>query len=370
MQVTPPSAPPSAVPVPPHTRRPRYAGSNPRRFSERYKELSLDPETLLKVEASGKTAAGTHRPVALDECLAALALRPGDVAVDATFGHGGHAAAMLRCLAPHGSLLALDADGETLARTQARLRALSHGEDALTCVHSNYAALAAVLQQHHPGGVDAVLVDCGVSSMQLDDPARGMTMKRDGPLDMRLDRSKGRTAADVIAASSREALAALLVDGADEPHAEAVAAALAGRRLATTGGLASAVRAALPRSLSPAEAGLSVRRVFQALRVATNDELRRLDALLAALPRVLKPGGRAALLSFHSGEDRRVKAAFRAGLQAGVYSIVSDMIRPSLAEQRANPRAAPAKLRWAVRAADDAATGDGGTRQQNRGERE
>jgi 16S rRNA (cytosine1402-N4)-methyltransferase len=288
------------------------------------------------------------------EVLTALSpvLRPGAVAVDCTLGYGGHTAELLSRIAPGGRLYAFDADGEELSKTVARLRSLGYDEDALVCTHANYAAAAKTVLSREPGGVDALLADLGCSSMQLDDPRRGFGYKRDGPLDMRLDTSRGQPASELLREQDALSLEAMLTENSDEPHAQRIAQRLCARggpSFDSTVQLADAVRAALPSGLDHAASELSVRRVFQAIRIAVNKEFDRLDALLVQLPLMLKPGGRAAVISFHSGEDRRVKAAFKDGILSGVYAEASGVVRPSLAEQRGNPRAACAKLRWAQR---------------------
>ena len=337
-------------------RRPRYRGANPRKFAEKYKELQPGryPDDVAKVVAGGKTAAGSHRAIMVAEVLAALAPRPVEVAVDCTLGYGGHAAEILRAVQPGGRLIALDVDPIEGPRTEARLRALGFPAAALVVHRRNFAGLAALLAAEAPGGVDLILADLGLSSMQIDDPARGFTFKDDGPLDMRMDPSKGKSAAQWLAATHEVALARALAENADEPRAAEIAAAIVRARgrspLATTRDLAAVVRAAYPRQ--PADAALdAVRRVFQAIRIAVNDEFAALDALLRALPAALAPGGRVAILSFHSGEDRRVKLAFKAGYDTGIYaSTTTEVIRASPDERRANPRSTAAKLRVAVRA--------------------
>ena len=351
----------------PHRRRPRYAGRNPRRFDEKYKERDPErhAETVAKVLASGKTPAGTHRPVMVREILEVLAPRPGDLAVDATLGHGGHAREILPRLQPGGHLIGLDADPIELPKAEARLRALGFGPETLTVRRSNFAGLPQVLvddfgarlwaeNQPHTAalqpGANIILADLGVSSMQIDDPARGFSVKLEGPLDMRMNPERGQPASALLQRLKPEALADLLAEYADEPDAALLATALAGKKFATTTELARAARAALPR-LHKDAADLAVRRVFQALRIAVNDEFSALETFLRQLPMCLKSGGRAAILTFHSGEDRRVKKAFAAGFREGLYSeITREVIRPSAEERYSNPRSAPAKLRWARRA--------------------
>lgn len=339
--------PPAAVP---HKRRVRYRGKNPRRYEEKYKEHGRDPETIAKVIAAGKTPVGTHRPILVAEILAALAPQPGELAVDATLGYGGHAQEILPRLLPGGHLLGLDQDPLELPKTEARLRALGFDASVFTAHRSNFAGLPQILAAQNLSGADVILADLGVSSMQIDDPARGFSVKLNGPLDMRMNPQRGQSAAAWLEKISAAALGDLLVANADEPNAAHLAPALAGKQFTTTLQLANAIRAVLPR-LGKEDADATVRRVFQTLRIAVNDEFSALDTWLRFLPACLKPGGRAAILTFHSGEDRRVKKAFANGLADGTYAqIAEDVIRPTPAEQFSNPRSAPAKLRWAVRA--------------------
>jgi 16S rRNA (cytosine1402-N4)-methyltransferase len=336
---------------PPHKRRVRYPGRNPRRFEDKYKEQGpqRDPETIAKVLAAGKTPAGTHRPIMVAEILAALAPRPGEVAVDCTLGYGGHAQEILVCLQPGGRLVGLDADPIELPKTEARLRGLHYGPDVFTAHRSNFAGLSQVLVACGLEGADLILADLGLSSMQIDDPARGFSVKMDGPLDMRMNPARGQPASALLESLKPGALADLLVENADEPRAAELSAALAGGRFGSTLALADAVRAALPGA-SAEEADLAVRRTFQALRIAVNDEFSALETFLRHLPACLNPGGRVAILTFHSGEDRRVKKAFQARMRDGVFAeVVREVIRPTPEEIRSNPRSAPAKLRWARR---------------------
>lgn len=336
----------------PHKRRPRYRGRNPRRFEEKYKEH--DPQryrkTIAKVLASGKTPAGTHRPVMVAEILEVLAPKPGEVAVDCTLGYGGHAQEFIPRLQPGGRLLGLDADPLELPKTEARLHALGFGPGVFNAHRSNFAGLPQVLAAAGLDGADVILADLGVSSMQIDAPARGFSVKLEGPLDMRMNPKRGQSTSALLEKIRPDALAALLVENADEPHAAMLAPALAGKCFATTTSLTAAIRAAL-LCVNKGAADLSVRRVFQALRIAVNDEFSALDTLLRNLPACLNPGGRVAILTFHSGEDRRVKKSFEAGLRDGAYAAIApEVIRPTSEERNSNPRSAPAKLRWARRA--------------------
>lgn len=336
----------------PHRRRPRYSGKNPRKFAEKYKEHAPEryPDAVAKVLASGKTPAGAHRPIMVEEILAVLDPKPGQIAADCTLGYGGHAQEILRRLAPGGRLLGLDVDPLELPRTEARLRGAGFGPEIFAAHRSNYAGLPKVLGLEQLTGVDLVLADLGLSSMQIDNPARGFSVKAAGPLDMRMNPDRGQPASEWLRKVDAAKFAALLEENADEPQAALLAEALAGGSYATTAELARAIRRALPRA-DEEESDLAVRRVFQAIRIAVNDEFAALETFLRALPGCLRAGGRVAVLTFHSGEDRRVKKAFQAGLQSGVYAeIAREVIRASPEERRANPRSTPAKLRWARRA--------------------
>ena len=346
-----------------HRRRKRYGGTHPKTFDERYKEKdpARFPEIAEHVRAQGRTPAGTHVPILVEEVLLALSPRAGDVVADLTLGHGGHARAFLERIGPSGRLIAFDHDAATLDATRARL--LAEGLAARVSFHAvHHAALPDVIASEGIVGCDVVFADLGLSSMQIDDPARGFSYRKDGPLDMRMDARRKRTAGSVLATISEADLAAALADLADEPEAAAIAkavvAARAFRPIETTLGLAEVVLRAQGWTSEAWKAHAKehagdphpAARTFQALRILVNDELSGLDRLLAVLPWCLRAGGRAAILSFHSGEDRRVKHAFRAGLDAGHYEAVSDeVVRASPAEVGKNPRAAPAKLRWARR---------------------
>jgi 16S rRNA (cytosine1402-N4)-methyltransferase len=289
----------------------------------------------------------------LHEVLRCLRPVAGEVAVDCTLGGGGHARAMLERVRPGGRLVGLDVDSLELPRTEARLAAAGFGPDMFVAHEGNFAGLPGVLAAHGLATVDLMLADLGVSSMQLDNPDRGFSYRAPGPLDMRMNPVRGESATQLIARLDAEDLARLLDENADEPHAILIARLLKEQPLMTTDAAERQVRLGLNRALpalARTDVKMSVRRTFQALRVAVNDEFAALDALLRSVPQCLAPGGRVAMLTFHSGEDRRVKKAFLAGRRAGLYSAVADkVIRATKEETRANRRASSAKLRWAVR---------------------
>ena len=372
---------------PPRRRRPRYAGTHPRAFSEKYKEHdpARFPEERAKVLASGRTPAGSHVAVLVAEVLAALAPGPGDTAVDATLGFGGHATEILRRVLPGGRLLALDVDPIELPKARARLKALAESlgdAGAVRCVRRNCAGLRRLLEAEGLArGADVILADLGASSMQLDDPARGFSWKHDVPLDLRMNPERGQPAGALLRKMKEKEIEDFLRRYGDEPEAARIAAALR----ATIDGL-SAARAPhdaaepsggsdslhllgnllrtsdVTRAVELAYKGKSshhaseakkssLQRTFQAIRILVNDELTALESFLRDLPHCLAPGGRVAILTFHSGEDRLVKKAFAAGRADGAYTEVSrEVVRASAEERRANPRSAPAKLRRAVRA--------------------
>jgi 16S rRNA (cytosine1402-N4)-methyltransferase len=295
-----------------------------------------------------------HIPVLMDQVLEALAPSPGQVVVDCTLGLGGHATELLRSIQPGGRLIGLDFDPANMAAAKRRLE-LTGGQFDL--FHSNFAALPAVLAGAGVEQVDAVLADLGVASTQIDDPARGFSYRRPGPLDMRMDPTRGQPASVLVNRLSEKELEAALLELGDETDAPQIARLVVERRAAapiqTTQDLMAIVCEARRFTIERA-AGARLHpaaRTFQALRILVNRELANLDWLLRVLPDVLKPGGVAAIISFHSGEDRRVKAAFRDGERAGVYTAVAG--EPLVAceeEKEFNPRSRSAKLRWARRA--------------------
>ena len=295
-----------------------------------------------------------HIPIMVREVLDCLRPQPGDFVVDCTLGSGGHARHLLAAVAPGGHLLGLDLDDVERSRTEARMRLDGFDETVFTSQHASFASLTDVLASPRAPRANVILADLGVSAMQFDEPARGFSYKVVGPLDMRMNANAGPTAAALIAAVSEGDLATLLREHSDEPHAEIIARILKSTPSHTTHGTERHIRLALQAAMPDAGKSaikMSIRRTFQALRIAVNDEFRALDALLASLPECLAPGGRVAVLTFHSGEDRRVKKAFQAGCRAGVYSAIAErVIRSQKAETFANRRASAAKLRWAVRA--------------------
>ena len=342
--------------APVHQRRVRYHGKNPRRFEERYKEL--DPvryaEDVEHILAKGNTPAGMHRPVCVEEILAVLDPKPGEIGLDCTLGYGGHSSRLMPRLLPGGMLFAVDVDPLELPRAERRMREQGYDEVTFVARHLNFAAIRALLAESG-GGFDCVLADLGVSSMQLDNPTRGFTYKADGPLDLRLNPERGRPASELLKAVTLPRLEKILSEFADEPHARDIARAIlsAPQPLDSTEKLATAIRAGL-RNVTPrlieSMIKKSLTRTFMAIRIAVNEELSVLDHFLEVLPRCLKPGGRVAILSFHSGEDRRVKRAFAVGLEEAIYDkIAPGPVLPSAEEQRANPRSGCAKLRWAIR---------------------
>ena len=344
---------------PVHHRRIHYKGHYPKNFKEKYKELHPEKYGAIAghVTAKGNTPAGTHIPIMVEEILDFLQIRPGQQGFDATLGYGGHTRAMLARLQGRGHLYATDVDPIEIVKTEKRLRDAGYGEDILTIRHMNFAGIARLAAETGP--FDFVLADLGISSMQLDNPDRGFSYKADGPLDLRMNPDRGISAADLLRKLSQDDLVHLFVENSDEPYAEAIARTICGdlRRgtpIVTTTALHREVEKALeflPKKDRRDAVKKSSARVFQALRIDVNGEFDALVRFLDSLPGVLAPGGRVAVLTFHSGEDRLVKKAFKLYHNEGIYSAVArDVIRPSAAECARNPRAKPTKLRWAVKA--------------------
>ncbi len=341
-----------------HKRRVRYKGTHPRTFEEKYKELnpekySSDVDKIIK---SGKTPAGMHRSIMVREILDFLNIQPGQIGLDATLGYGGHTAKMLEKLQGQGHLYATDVDPIESEKTKKRLADAGYGPEILTIRRMNFANLDQVAPDTK---FDFVLADLGVSSMQIDNPERGFTFKFDGPLDLRLDPTAGVSAAERLRELDEEELIAMLVENSDEPYADRIARAIIrtqekGISIDTTKQLAAIVEDALgflPQKERKEAVKKSCQRTFQALRIDVNSEFEVLYSFLEKLPTVLNSGGRAAILTFHSGEDRLVKKAFKQYYKEGVYSEINDeVIRPSAQECFENPRAKSTKLRWAIKA--------------------
>lgn len=343
----------------PHKRRVHYSGTHPKRFEEKYKEH--DPEkyadTIEKVISKGSTPAGMHISICVNEILDFLQIQPGQQGLDATLGYGGHTRRMLEQLHGEGHMYALDVDPIEIVKTKQRLAEAGYGEDILTIKQTNFRNIDQVADE--AGGFDFILADLGVSSMQIDNPDRGFTYKFDGPLDLRLDPENGESAAERLREVSYEELVGMFQENSDEPYAEEIATVIMKRNrtknyVETTTQMKDAIEEALsfvPEKERKEAVKKSCQRCFQALRIDVNSEFEVLYDFLDKLPDALRPGGRVAILTFHSGEDRLVKRAFKAGAKAGVYSEVSkDVIRPSAEECARNPRARSTKMRWAVKA--------------------
>lgn len=343
----------------PHKRRVRYSGTHPRKFSEKYKELNPEKyqDTIERVISKGSTPAGMHISICVQEILTFLQIQPGMKGLDATLGYGGHSRKMLEALQGRGHLYALDVDPIEIVKTTKRLREAGFSEEIFTPISENFANVDRVAEQY--GSFDFLLADLGVSSMQIDNPERGFSYKQEGPLDLRLNPQNGEPASERLRKMNREEIEGMLIDNSDEPYAAEIARAIAGKlrkgqKIDTTTKLAELIGetlAFLPEKERKEAVKKSCARVFQALRIDVNSEFEVLEAFLTKLPSCMAPGGRIAILTFHSGEDRLVKRAFKEGKKAGIYSeVAEDVIRPSSEECVKNPRAKSTKMRWAVRA--------------------
>jgi 16S rRNA (cytosine1402-N4)-methyltransferase len=344
---------------PERIRRERYKGTHPKAFKEKYKELQPDvyKEDIAKVIEQGRTPAGMHRSICVDEILKFLSIVPGQIGLDATLGYGGHSLEMLKCLVPNGRLYAIDVDPVELPKTRDRLAALGFGPEVVVIKKMNFSGIDQIAQEAGP--LNFVLADLGVSSMQIDNPDRGFSFKIEGPLDLRLNPKSGKPASVLLKTISQQQLQELFFVNADEPYADKIAKAIIskierGITIATTTHLQQIITETLeflPANTRKDLTKKSCQRCFQALRIAVNNEFGVLDKFLEKLPDALAKGGRVAILSFHSGEDRRVKKSFQSLFREGIYSeITPDPIRPSAEESNTNPRARSAKLRWAIKA--------------------
>lgn len=341
-----------------HQRRPRYKGTHPKAFKDKYKELQpeLYADAVAKVIQKGNTPAGMHRSICVKEILEFLQITPGQTGFDATLGYGGHTLEMLKCLDSQGHLYATDVDTIELPRTIERLERLGYGPEIFTAVQTNFSNIDQITSKSGP--LNFVLADLGVSSMQIDNPERGFSFKTEGPLDLRLNPSKGVSAAVRLKTISQDELQGMLFENSDEPHCAEIAAAIVsaikkGREIETTGQLREIIKEALkflPERERDDEIKKSCQRSFQALRIDVNNEFEVLYEFLEKLPDALAEGGRVAILTFHSGEDRLVKKSFKRFYREGLYrEIAPEAIRPSAAECGSNSRARCAKLRWAIK---------------------
>ncbi|MEO5912234.1 MAG: 16S rRNA (cytosine(1402)-N(4))-methyltransferase RsmH [Pelobium sp.] len=345
--------------TPKSSRRVRYKGTHPKSFKEKYKELNPEnfSEDVEKVMQQGRTPAGMHRSICVSEILEFLNIQSGQIGMDATLGYGGHSLEMLKCLVPNGHLYATDVDPFELPKTRDRLTALGYGPEVLTIKKMNFSNIDLIAYESGP--LNFVLADLGVSSMQIDNPDRGFSFKIDGPLDLRLNPNSGKSAATLLSSLSQERLEEIFIDNSDEPYAEQIATSIIlairrGERITTTTHLKEIIKESL-NFLAPTSRAEEIKktcqRCFQALRIEVNNEFGVLEKFLEKLPDALATGGRVAILSFHSGEDRRVKKMFKAMFNAGIYSeIAPDPIKASAEEINSNPRARSAKLRWAIKA--------------------
>lgn len=342
-----------------HKRRVRYKGTHPRKFSEKYKEHNPEKyaDTIEKVIQKGSTPAGMHISIMVQEILEFLQIQPGQQGLDATLGYGGHTRKMLECLEGQGHMYGLDVDPIESEKTKKRLAEAGFGDDILTVKLMNFADIDQLLEE--TDGFDFILADLGVSSMQIDNPERGFSYKVDGPLDLRLNPEKGVSAAERLQNISRDELIGMLEENADEPYAKEIAEVIVnetrkGNKIDTTKKLAELIEKALvyvPKDERKDAIKKSCARTFQALRIDVNNEFEVLDSFLEKLPSVLKPGGRVAILTFHSGEDRLVKKSFKWHKQLGDYSeIAKDVVRPSKEECIRNSRSHSTKMRWAMKA--------------------
>lgn len=342
----------------PHKRRVRYSGTHPKRFSEKYKEHQPEKyaDVVEKVIRKGSTPAGMHISICVKEILDFLQIQPGQRGLDATLGYGGHTLEMLKCLKGEGHIYGLDVDPIESEKTKERLKKQGFGEDILTVKLLNFRNIDQVAEE--AGKFDFVLADLGVSSMQIDNPERGFSYKVDGPLDLRMNPQKGISAAQRLKEVTQEELYGMLLENADEPYAEEISKAVTRQRrirpVETTTDLKQVIEQALsfiPEKERKEAVKKSCQRSFQALRIDVNSEFEVLYDFLEKLPQVLAPNGRAAILTFHSGEDRLVKKSFKQFYKEGIYSDISkNVIRPSQEECARNSRARSTKMRWAIRA--------------------
>lgn len=342
-----------------HKRRKRYKGTHPRNFEDKYKELNPEkyPETIERVISKGSTPAGMHISIMVDEILDFLDIQPGQVGLDCTLGYGDHTSKMLEKLEGQGHVYGLDIDSIEIEKTTQRLRNKGFDENIFTSVLTNFRNIDEVSEKY--GKFDFVLADLGVSSMQIDNPERGFSYKKEGPLDLRLNPKAGRPAFEILKELSKEELENILVENSDEPYADILARNIysfirSGMEVETTGQLYKIIDKTLNFIEDKNRKDIvnkTAARVFQALRIEVNQEFEVLYEFVEKLPHILKPGGRVAILTFHSGEDRIVKKTFKEMKNSGVYEdVCRNVIRPTKEECHRNSRAKSTKMRWAIKA--------------------
>ncbi len=344
-----------------HKRRVRYSGTHPRKFNEKYKEHNPEKyaSEIDKIIKKGNTPAGMHISICVQEILDFLQIQPGQIGIDATLGYGGHTAKMLECLQGNGHVYGLDIDPIEIVKTTKRLRDKGFDESVFSAININFRNIDEVSRLHGP--FDFVLADLGVSSMQIDDPSRGFSFKRDTPLDLRLNPNIGIPVSQKLMTMDYFKIEEILRLYSDEPYATKIAAAITksnnqGNYIETTFDLRDIIT-----SVIEADTTVSMKqknfvtkktcqRVFQAFRIDINNEFDVLYDFLEKLPTILKPNGKVAILTFHSGEDRLVKKSFKELKNVGIYKDVArNVIRPSNDECNLNPRASSTKMRWAIK---------------------
>ena len=342
-----------------HKRRVRYKGTHPRTFEEKYKEHQPEKykDTIEKVIRKGSTPAGMHISIMVNEILEVLQIEAGEKGLDCTLGYGGHTRKMLECLHGQGHMYGLDIDPIEIVKTTKRLRDAGYGEDILTVIQDNFRNIDKISEKYGP--FHFLLADLGVSSMQIDNPKRGFSYKLEGPLDLRLDPEHGIPAAQRLRELSEDEIIGMLVENSDEPYAEEIAREIIktyrrGGKIDTTSQLRQVIEEALHFLTENKEKKDIIKktcqRVFQALRIDVNSEFEVLEEFLEKLPHIMAPGGRVAILTFHSGEDRLVKKIWKRQQREGLWQeIAKDVTRPSKEECHINGRARSTKMRWAIR---------------------
>ncbi|NOT38460.1 MAG: 16S rRNA (cytosine(1402)-N(4))-methyltransferase RsmH [Saprospiraceae bacterium] len=340
-------------------RRERYKGTHPKQFKDKYKELQADKyiADVEKIISQGKTPAGSHRSICVNEILEILKIAPGETGLDATLGYGGHCLEMLFCLNKTGMLYAIDVDPIELTKTRKRIEELGYGNENIIIKKLNFSDIDQISVETEY--LNFILADLGVSSMQIDNPERGFSIKHDGPLDLRLNPTTGKSASAFLRTVTQDRLEELLQYNSDEPYAKKIAIAVCskiakGLQIETTSQLKQCINEALfflPSHDRAENCKKAHQRCFQALRIEVNREFEVLEKFLEKIPTVLSSGGRVAIITFHSGEDRLVKKSFQYYLRKGTYKEIADEpVRASVEEINSNPRARSAKIRWAIKA--------------------